>query len=113
MQKTVKKHLVYLLALSLIVLLITGLKIGCPILYVFKIPCPCCGITRALISFCKGDWNGYLHYHALALPLLGAIWMLLHKKLFNKQVLLSVFSFTVLLCNFLYYIYRLLQFLSR
>ena len=37
----------------------------CPFLSVYKIPCPGCGMTRALSSFVKGDMGEALYYHPL------------------------------------------------
>lgn len=39
-------------------------------------PCPLCGMTRALCSLVKGDWQAALDFHALsplALAILGAV----------------------------------------
>lgn len=44
-----------------------------PILCLFRaltgIPCPGCGMTRAMIAFAMGDWHRAADYNLLALPL--------------------------------------------
>ncbi|MCR5775616.1 MAG: DUF2752 domain-containing protein [Lachnospiraceae bacterium] len=37
----------------------------CPLDFVLGIPCPMCGITRALASVLKGDFAGAFYYHPL------------------------------------------------
>ncbi len=35
----------------------------CPMKLLFGIPCPCCGITRAMISLLKGNIRESFYYH--------------------------------------------------
>ncbi len=37
----------------------------CPLDFVFGIPCPMCGITRALLSVFRGDFGKAFYYHPL------------------------------------------------
>ncbi len=37
--------------------------IGCVWRYLFKIPCPGCGMTRAFLSFVHGDFKSAMKYH--------------------------------------------------
>ena len=37
----------------------------CPLDYLFGIPCPLCGMTRALFSVIKGDIAGAFYFHPL------------------------------------------------
>lgn len=37
----------------------------CPIYYIFGVPCPGCGMTRALFLLLSGDISGALHMHPL------------------------------------------------
>ena len=37
----------------------------CPLNFVFGIPCPMCGMTRAVISAFSGDFAGAFYYHPL------------------------------------------------
>ena len=38
---------------------------GCPSARLFHISCPCCGVTRAWLSFLSGDFTAAVRYHAL------------------------------------------------
>jgi len=44
----------------------------CGFARMFHIPCPGCGMTRAVMLLMAGDWRGSLHMHPLALPVLAA-----------------------------------------
>jgi Protein of unknown function (DUF2752) len=44
----------------------------CGFVRMFHIPCPGCGMTRAVTLLMAGDWRGSLHMHPLALPVLAA-----------------------------------------
>ena len=44
----------------------------CGFARMFHIPCPGCGMTRAVTLLVEGDWRGSLHMHPLALPVLAA-----------------------------------------
>ena len=70
------------------------------------IPCPTCGVTRAMISLLKGDLEAYCHYNILALPLCLAFFLALYgdKKKNNTLLIISIVIF---LLNFPYYIWRL------
>ncbi|MBQ4121006.1 MAG: DUF2752 domain-containing protein [Clostridia bacterium] len=107
MKKTTIRHIQYFFIISLFVCLITVSDIGCPILFFIHIPCPACGSTRALLSLIKFDFKGYLYYHALSLPLLVSVWLMVHIKLLKKQKVIGVFVFSVVILNFLYYLIRL------
>ena len=44
----------------------------CGFARMFHMPCPGCGMTRAVTLLLAGDWRGSLHMHPLALPVIAA-----------------------------------------
>lgn len=50
----------------------------CPFLYFFGIPCPGCGMTRALIAAARLDFKEAFYYHPLFfVVIIAAVYMLL------------------------------------
>lgn len=63
-----------------------GTVTGCPWYQIFGIPCPCCGITRAWISFFKGEFSAAFSYHPLFVPITGVLLIFVFAdKIFKKQ----------------------------
>jgi hypothetical protein len=80
----------------------------CIIRSIFHIPCPTCGVTRALISLIKGDIKGYCFYNIMALPLCLATIMLIYgDKTNNKKM--TIIGVLILVINILYYLIRLVN----
>lgn len=49
--------------MTLVALLLLLAAVGCPVYELFGIVCPCCGATRAWLSFFRGDLPGALRFH--------------------------------------------------
>lgn len=43
----------------------------CPMLWLTELPCPLCGLTRAMFLLAKGEWAQAVQLHALS-PLIAA-----------------------------------------
>jgi hypothetical protein len=71
-------------------------------------PCPTCGVTRALIFLLKGDINGYFYYHPLAVPLTVSVLLMLHIKKLKGKWIIYAFVMTVLVSNIYLYITKLI-----
>lgn len=104
-----RTHVWRISAIALCILAIWLLDIGCPFRYLFHIPCPTCGSTRALLALCRLDLPAYLAYQPFSLPLVAAVWLMLHVSLFPRKGRRWVYGvvFAVAGGNFLYYILRL------
>ena len=108
LNKTINRHIFYLTVICLFVFIITFFEIGCPFLYLFSIPCPTCGVTRAVCALLKGDINGYFQYQPFAIPLCISVLAVLHSKLFRHKRILYGIVFLILLSNFFWYAIKML-----
>jgi len=64
----------------------------CPFLQVTGIPCPGCGLTRAMVLLLKGDLRASLRFHAFAPIFLLAFVALILSILLPRAVVQSTFS---------------------
>lgn len=53
-----------ILQLGLTILKVPGWQ--CPVLHVLGIPCPGCGLSRAIVLLCRGNWQKALAFHLFA-----------------------------------------------
>ncbi len=107
-KKTIIIAMVTILAIAILLLLDIY---KCPLNYVLGIPCPMCGMTRAVLSALSGNFADAFHYHPLwIIILLGIIFIVLYelkviripKALFN--VICVILGILLIVC----YIYRLI-----
>ena len=64
-------------------------------------------MTRAIISLVKLDFISYLHYNAMALPVLIIFICQVFNKYFDKKKL-NIITFIVLFINIFIYLFELL-----
>ncbi len=69
----------------------------CPILHLTGIPCPGCGLTRAIMLLLQGDVLASIRFHAFAPIFLIAIVVVALAALLPKSLIQSVISRTELL----------------
>ena len=105
----IKKHILYFAVLCTYIFLISFFKIRCPFISIFNVPCPTCGVTRALASIMMCDFKGYFDYHPLAIPLVISVILMLHIKLLKRKRIIYLFVAIVLFANSCLYIARLIQ----
>ena len=60
MRRTVQRHIIYFSVICLFLFFLRVFQITCPLRYLFGIPCPTCGITRAMLSLIRGDIRAFL-----------------------------------------------------
>jgi len=105
-----RKNNTYIIILILAIITLSFLGIyKCPIKYLFGIPCPTCGMTRAFYSIFSLDIKKAFYYHALwPIVIIGIIVFILYKfkiiKLKQKDIDLLIYLLIFLLL--FYYIYR-------
>ncbi|MBR1623801.1 MAG: DUF2752 domain-containing protein [Pseudobutyrivibrio sp.] len=92
-------------------LVLSGIYV-CPFRLLVGIPCPCCGITRAILSALKGDFDLAFYYHPLWLPAIIAIaGLFLYELNILKipklvgQILLGILAVLIIIC----YVLRLIN----
>lgn len=83
---------------------------NCPLYFMFGIPCPGCGMTRAFISLLKFDISQAFYYHPLfpVVIVCGIVMVLIYFKKITmspktKNILLSILSAVFIIT----YFYRL------
>ena len=107
-KKYKKIRFVFFIIFLVFILYITDIY-RCPFKYITGIPCPLCGITRALISALKLDFNKAFYYHALW-PLILVVMMLYFLTYFkhikiNKKLENMIYITTAILL-LVYYVLR-------
>jgi len=116
LHSTVKHHLVYFLVFPLFLAIgaifnaLCG--VSCPFFAVFGLPCPTCGVSRAILALCHFDVQSYLFFHPLALPLLVSVWLMLHMRLFKRKRPLLVFCLSTVGVNTVFYFWHLIPILQ-
>jgi len=63
----------YVLAAAGVFLVFVLLDVPCPVRLLLGVPCPACGVTRALLCLLRGNLPGYFALQPMALPLLAAV----------------------------------------
>ena len=79
----------------------------CPLRYLTGIACPCCGMTRALLSVAKLDFRGYFRYNVMAIFVLSDVLLLMMQKRIKRKKALYTYLITTLSLNLFYYLFRL------
>lgn len=81
--------------------------VPCPVRALLRVPCPACGVTRALAALLRLDVGASLTYHPLALPLCAAALLALHRPLFRRTRAVDCFVIAVAVAVLALYVARL------
>ncbi len=101
------RNLILLGAVLLFLLMAALTDFSCPLFRILKIPCPTCGVTRAMFALLRLDLTAYVHYQPLALPLCVAVWLMLNVDLWKHKRAAAGFAIAVAAVNVFFWIYRL------
>ena len=107
LHQVVRLHIFCILSALAFIILCRIIGINCPFARIFVIPCPTCGVSRALGALLRFDINDYFRFQPFAVPLTLTAWIIPHLSLFRRKKLLRSVSFAVLVGNVLFYIARL------
>ena len=101
-------HAAVLLGLGALVWLYARGVLVCPVQLAFHLPCPTCGVTRALLDLAQGNLAGYLHHQPMALFLAAAVALALHQRPLRRfRKALWAYVGVVLVLNLVLYVFRL------
>ena len=101
-----KRHIVCALTICLFAFVLFFFDVTCPILYLFHLPCPTCGVSRALVAFFTFKFNDYFHYQPFAIPLIICVMLTVHSKFFKHKIAVFSFIILVLIMNLIFYFLR-------
>lgn len=101
--RIIKQHLFIFAVIGIYFVLSTIFDITCPIKYITKVPCPTCGMTRAMMSLIRLDFKGYVEYNFMAFFMITAVMLLIHRNVFKKKRWIDCYSMLVLATNLLVY----------
>lgn len=102
----VKKHIL-LISLMMIYAALCYI-FGCPFRNLIGIPCPTCGVTHALMSLLRLDFDAYREYNPMAIPLLITVLIAFHLRLFKHKKMMTAIVVAVAFINFFIYLKRIL-----
>lgn len=95
-----------LILLIIAICILKYFKITCIFYKITSVPCPTCGMTRAVESLFKGDFEKYCEYNVMALPVFVAFLLILFNRYLGRcKKFFTVFGIGILVINFLYYIF--------
>ena len=101
--RIIKKHIFIFAVIGIYFVLIAIFDITCPIRYITKVPCPTCGMTRAMMSLIRLDFKGYVEYNVMAFFMITAVMLLIHRDVFKRRKWINWYSMLVLAVNLLVY----------
>ena len=96
------------LCISLVIIFIWNILIGCPIDWLFWIPCAGCGMSRALVAVLHFDFYSAWCYHPLIYLMPFVALLYLFRKKIDKKVL-KVAGVTIIVLFAVVYVVRVIS----
>ena len=89
--KLLKKYLVIGVGVVAYYSICNIFNITCPIKHMTGVPCPTCGMTRAMLALMRLDIKGYIEYNPMAFFMFfGGIFAMKTKKRLKKNLETSI-----------------------
>ena len=108
MIKNKKEKLLNLSIGAVVVVIFYLFNLTCPFKYVFKVPCPCCGMTRAYLSLIRLDFVSAFNFNAMFWSVPFLIFLYLKDgTLFKTKVLNIILNVVIILLFILNWIYMI------
>ncbi len=86
------KKCIYHVVIFLIITFLIFFEFPCPFKFIFKIPCPACGVLHALNSLIHLDFKSYINYNFMAVPMIAAVFAGIHRNsIFKSWKYMDVF----------------------
>ena len=105
------KKFTYHVIIFIIIIFLIFFEFPCPFKFIFKIPCPACGVLHALKSLMYLDFKSYISYNFMAVPLVVAVFMGIHKdSIFKSKKYLDIFILIICFLTLLRYIFVIREF---
>lgn len=111
MKKYFREHKSFYITITIVALLylfFAIVPIGCPILYLTGIPCPLCGITRALVNAWRRNYLFAKYLHPLY-PMVYVSFVIIY---FKSRINLKIYRAVILMIALMFvlvYLYRLIK----
>jgi len=108
-----KKTILLFLIILIYYLVLYLLQISCPIKEILKIPCPGCGVTRAILSLFKLDLKGYMFYHPAGIIIIGSFLLYVYKDEIIRFINLKIYYFIIFLNLVIILIVYIIRIITR
>ena len=109
--KLLKKYLVIGVVVVAYYSICNIFNITCPIKYMTGVPCPTCGMTRAMLALMRLDIKGYIEYNPMAFFMFLTVFLYLHRehvKSVKIKKWIDLCAVVVLTVNSIVYFLRLI-----
>lgn len=105
------KKCIYHTMIAVIIALLIFFAFPCPFKFIFKIPCPACGVLHALKSLIYLNFKSYITYNFMAVPMVMAVFVGIHKKsIFKSCKYVDVFILIICFMTLVRYIFVIQSF---
>ena len=101
-----KKHILYVIAILIVIVFLAITNIGCPFLYLFGVPCPTCGMTRAFIALLRFDVKASISYNPMTIFMILAIFLGIHKKKIKYKKIVDITIIVIASLTFVFYVFK-------